>query len=90
MKVKFMIFNHNVTLIEEFENDLDIIPKIAEIVVLDEMDNTTEFIVTEILHYPKDKFIEIHCESFYRKNGYSRCFYLHQAGYLPPCNDLEE
>ena len=66
MKIIYEIFNHSGTLLETFEIDSNIIPRAGEIIVLDEMDNTTEFIVTDILHFPKDGYITIKCESFYR------------------------
>jgi len=83
MTIIYEIFNHSGTLIDSFETNYDIIPKAGEIVVLDEMDNTTEFIVTEILHYPKDNQVTIQCESFYRQNGYSRADMLRLSQWLP-------
>ena len=87
MLVKFFIHNHSGTLINTLEANLDIVPRVGEIVVLDEMDNTTEFIVKDIIHYPIDNFIEITCESFYRKGGLPRHYFLQQEGWLPPCID---
>jgi len=85
MKVIYEIYNHSGTMLETFEIDSDIIPRVGEIVVLNEMDNTTEFIVTDILHHPKDNYISIKCESFYRQGGETRYFYLLQEEWLPPC-----
>ena len=91
MNVKFVIYNHSGTIIKNLEVELDIAPRVGEIVVLNKMDNTTEFIVTDILHHPLDNCVEIRCESFYRdKGGYTRCFYLRQAEWLQPCPDLRE
>ena len=85
MLVKYEIYNHSGTMLDNFKVNSDIIPRAGEIVVLDEMDNTTEFIVTDILHYPKDNFVTIKCESFYRQGGENRYFYLLQENWLPPC-----
>ncbi len=87
MLIKFAIHNHSGTLIDTIEANLDIVPRVGEIVALPEMDNTDEFIVTDIVHYPIDNFIEVTCESFYRQNGHPRHFYLRQAEWLPPCID---
>ncbi len=84
MKLHYKVFNHSGTLLETFETDAQIAPRVGEIIVLDEMDNTTEFIVTDVRHFPKDNFIEITCESFYRQGGYTRYYYLSQEYWLPP------
>ena len=83
MKIIYEIFNHSGTLLETFEIDSNIIPRAGEIIVLDEMDNTTEFIVTDILHFPKDGYITIKCESFYPQGGYSRADMLRFSQWLP-------
>ena len=85
MTIKYRIYNHSGTMLETFEINSDIIPRIGELIVLDEMDNTTEFIVIDILHYPKDNYVEIKCESFYRQGGFPRFYYLLQEDWLPPC-----
>ena len=87
MLVKFMVLNHSGTFIKNLEAELDIVPRVGEIVVLNKMDNTTEFIVTDIIHHPLDSFIEAMCESFYRSGGHPRYFYLREAEWLPPCPD---
>ena len=84
MKIIYEVFNHSGTMIESFETKSNIIPRVGEIVVLDEMDNTTEFIVTDILHYPKENFIKVKCESFYRQGGYTRYYHLALEYWLPP------
>jgi len=85
--VKYEIYNHSGTILDNFEVNSDTIPRAGEIVVLDEMDNTTEFIVTNILHYPKDNFVTIKCESFYRQNGYTRADMLRLSQWLPSASD---
>lgn len=87
MQIVYEIFNHSGTRIDTFEITSQIIPRAGEIVVLDEMDNTTEFIVTDILHYPKDNSITIKCESFYRQGGYTRADMLRLSQWLPSNDD---
>ena len=88
MKIIYEIYSHSGTRLEKFEINSDIIPRAGEIIVLDEMDNTTEFIVTDILHYPKDGYVEIKCESFYRQGGYTRADLLRLSQWLPSDADM--
>jgi len=87
MKIIYQVFNHSGSILETFETNSQIIPRAGEIIVLDEMDNTNEFIVTDFLHYPEENYIKIKCESFYHQNGYSRADILRLSRWLPSADD---
>jgi len=59
MLVTYLVFNHSGTLIKTFEVQSDIIPRVGEVISIEELDNTDKFIVCDVVHYPLHKAIEI-------------------------------
>ena len=70
------------------------LPRVGEIIQTEEkLDNTKEFIVTDVTYqlHQKKLLPYVTCESFYNKGEYNRLFYLRQECWMPGhCNDVSE
>ena len=89
------IFNHSGSLLVEQEISSGFLPRVGEIITLnEELDNTNDFIVTDVSFEEQSSsmFIpRVSCESFYKKGGHTRLFHLRQNCWVPGhCSDVDE
>jgi len=86
------IYNNKGTFLSENEISMPFLPRVGEIVKTnEEIDNTKEFIVTDVTYqlHNDQLFPYVSCESFYRKGGSSRLFYLKQGCWVQGhCSDV--
>jgi hypothetical protein len=89
------IFNHSGSILVEQEMQSNFLPRVGEIIAFNkELDNTKEFIVTEVTFRETSTATftpHLQCESFYKTGGYTRLWHL-QQNYLVPghCDDIDE
>ena len=92
--VKVEVFNHSGSLLMDTVLKSPSVPRIGELVTIQKsMDNTNEFIVTDVLYDIEDNtiFPRIVCESFYSKGGYSRLYFLRQGCWVEGhCGDINK